>query len=319
MPLPATLQLDQCPRGRSSSGRRRAGPRARTPTDRERPARPDPDRHLADRVTAGHACMWISRALQLEPAARSHRCSMRAPRSTRRSASRDIVEEQDAFSCSWRAAWLSASTLLPPAIEASDDEPTRYRRRTICRTWISERASKRCGRSSPGVLRVRLGRADLRQAAELNAQPQPGDVETAGHSSCRHPSSDALCRHSQARRRSPTERSARAHESPARVECIAQPLPDDWTRRLWLAAATTLVIGRRARRARRLVSFPGRAAVHWVRSRSKLVPAGIAVTIDGTPRGVTPLAIELPAGDHLVELVTDDRTSKDSGNDSRGQ
>jgi hypothetical protein len=33
-------------------------------------------------------------------------------------------------------------------------------------------------------------------------------------------------------------------------------------------------------------------------------PAGVAVTIDGTPRGVTPLAIELETGDHVIELVT---------------
>jgi len=34
-------------------------------------------------------------------------------------------------------------------------------------------------------------------------------------------------------------------------------------------------------------------------------PAGAAVTIDGTPRGVTPLVLQLTAGDHVVEVITE--------------
>jgi hypothetical protein len=33
-------------------------------------------------------------------------------------------------------------------------------------------------------------------------------------------------------------------------------------------------------------------------------PAGISVFVDGTPHGVTPLGIELPAGEHVIELRT---------------
>jgi hypothetical protein len=35
------------------------------------------------------------------------------------------------------------------------------------------------------------------------------------------------------------------------------------------------------------------------------LPAGIAVFVDGKPHGVTPLGVELPAGEHVVELRTD--------------
>jgi hypothetical protein len=34
-------------------------------------------------------------------------------------------------------------------------------------------------------------------------------------------------------------------------------------------------------------------------------PAGIAVFVDGEPHGVTPLGVELPAGEHVIELKTD--------------
>jgi len=85
---------------------------------------------------------------------------------------------------------------------------------------------------------------------------------------------------------------------------LASPLPIDWTRRLWLAAATTVVIGIA------LVALI-MGVVPWSRDAATGTfsidtrPAGIAVTIDGTPRGVTPLALDLAAGEHLVELVTD--------------
>jgi hypothetical protein len=35
------------------------------------------------------------------------------------------------------------------------------------------------------------------------------------------------------------------------------------------------------------------------------LPAGIAVFVDGQPHGVTPLGVELPPGEHVVELRTD--------------
>jgi hypothetical protein len=79
--------------------------------------------------------------------------------------------------------------------------------------------------------------------------------------------------------------------------------PVDWSRRLWLAAGATLII------AIALIAIvagglatPG-AQANGVFSITTS-PAGISVNIDGTPRGVTPLTLDLEAGDHLVELVT---------------
>ena len=34
-------------------------------------------------------------------------------------------------------------------------------------------------------------------------------------------------------------------------------------------------------------------------------PAGIAVFVDGQPHGVTPLGVELPPGEHVIELRTE--------------
>jgi hypothetical protein len=94
-------------------------------------------------------------------------------------------------------------------------------------------------------------------------------------------------------------------EREPRRRSTASPLPVDWTRRLWIAAAATLVIG-----AALLLFVMG--GVPWPTGGPSTgalsittQPPGIPVTIDGTPRGVTPLAIDLAAGDHLVELVTD--------------
>jgi hypothetical protein len=81
-------------------------------------------------------------------------------------------------------------------------------------------------------------------------------------------------------------------------------LPADWTRPLWIAAAAALVV------VAALVAFiagvfPGSSGEASTGSLSiETRPAGIAVTIDGAPRGVTPLAIDLTAGDHLIELIT---------------
>jgi hypothetical protein len=95
--------------------------------------------------------------------------------------------------------------------------------------------------------------------------------------------------------------SSTEHEAPRRVKMPA--LPDDWSRHLWLAAAAVLVIG-----AALLMLVAG--VFPWSRQPStgalsiETRPAGAAVTVDGTPRGVTPLAIELEAGDHVIELVS---------------
>ena len=80
-------------------------------------------------------------------------------------------------------------------------------------------------------------------------------------------------------------------------------LPDDWTRRLWIGAAVALavIIG---------IALVVSGISPWSRGPAMgsfsidTRPAGAAVTIDGEPRGVTPLALDLAAGDHVVEIVT---------------
>ena len=92
-----------------------------------------------------------------------------------------------------------------------------------------------------------------------------------------------------------------ARESRLRT-LISSRLPDDWARRLWIGAGAALAVGI-------LLVMPGVSP--WSRSPSigsfsiDTRPAGAAVTIDGTPRGVTPLTLELTAGDHVVEVVTE--------------
>jgi len=83
---------------------------------------------------------------------------------------------------------------------------------------------------------------------------------------------------------------------------MASPLPADWTRRLWIGAAAALVVivG---------IVLVMAGVSPWSRGPSTgsfsidTRPAGAAVTIDGSPRGVTPLALQLTAGEHLVEVV----------------
>jgi len=83
---------------------------------------------------------------------------------------------------------------------------------------------------------------------------------------------------------------------------ISSRLPDDWARLLWIGAAAALAVVI-------LLVMPGVSP--WSRGASMgsfsidTRPAGAAVTIDGTPRGVTPLVLELTAGDHVVEVITE--------------
>jgi hypothetical protein len=84
---------------------------------------------------------------------------------------------------------------------------------------------------------------------------------------------------------------------------IPSALPDDWTRRLWIGAAAALavIIG---------IVLVVSGISPWPPGTSSgsfsidTRPAGAAVTIDGEPRGVTPLALDLAAGEHVVEVVT---------------
>jgi hypothetical protein len=85
---------------------------------------------------------------------------------------------------------------------------------------------------------------------------------------------------------------------------MSSALPDDWTRRLWIGAAAALavIIG--------IVLVVGGISP-WSRGPSMgsfsidTRPAGAKVSIDGQPRGVTPLALDLPSGDHVVEVVAE--------------
>lgn len=91
----------------------------------------------------------------------------------------------------------------------------------------------------------------------------------------------------------------------AQARRSALAVPGDWTRHVRVGAISILVIGAlivswfafRLLRSTR-VDPPGTASINTSF-------AGIAVTIDGVRRGVTPLDVELPPGQHVVELVTD--------------
>ncbi|HYJ94873.1 MAG TPA: PEGA domain-containing protein, partial [Vicinamibacterales bacterium] len=92
-----------------------------------------------------------------------------------------------------------------------------------------------------------------------------------------------------------------ARESRLRT-LISSRLPDDWARRLWIGAGAALAVVI-------VLVMPGVSP--WLRGPSTgsfsidTRPAGAAVTIDGTPRGVTPLVLQLTAGDHVVEVITE--------------
>jgi hypothetical protein len=90
---------------------------------------------------------------------------------------------------------------------------------------------------------------------------------------------------------------------------VSSPLPDDWTRRLWIGAAAALAVI-----IATVLVVSGFSP--WSRGASlgslsiDTRPAGAAVTIDGQPRGVTPLALDLAAGDHVVEVVSENDRRK---------
>ena len=85
---------------------------------------------------------------------------------------------------------------------------------------------------------------------------------------------------------------------------LPSALPVDLTGRVWIGAAAALAI------------IVGTVLVvagisPWSRGPSlgslsiDTRPAGAAVTIDGQPRGVTPLALDLAVGDHIIEVVSE--------------
>jgi hypothetical protein len=73
--------------------------------------------------------------------------------------------------------------------------------------------------------------------------------------------------------------------------------------RRWIAAGIALVVFVALALAG-LRALPSATAVATGALTVNTNPAGISVLVDGTPRGVTPFSVDLPPGDHVVELVT---------------
>jgi hypothetical protein len=82
----------------------------------------------------------------------------------------------------------------------------------------------------------------------------------------------------------------------------AVAVPEDWTRRLLAAAAIALALGILVIFAVAGFSWPTGSASTGSFSITTN-PAGIPVVIDGVSRGATPLALDLPSGEHVVELI----------------
>jgi hypothetical protein len=85
--------------------------------------------------------------------------------------------------------------------------------------------------------------------------------------------------------------------SGARAVAVAE----DWTRRLWVATAVALALGALVILVVAGFSWPARPPSTGSFSITTN-PTGIAVLVDGVSRGVTPLGLDLPVGEHVVEL-----------------
>jgi hypothetical protein len=85
----------------------------------------------------------------------------------------------------------------------------------------------------------------------------------------------------------------------------ATPLRSAWRSRAWIAGAVaSVVIGLAVGLA--MYGFPRSAVTRQPGTLSIVTnPARAAVVVDGEPRGVTPVSIELAPGDHVVELTTE--------------
>ena len=94
-------------------------------------------------------------------------------------------------------------------------------------------------------------------------------------------------------------------EAEANSRRSALAVPGDWSRHVRLAAIAILVIGTLtvAIFSFGLLGSARPAAPGTVSINTS--PAGIPVMIDGVRRGVTPLDVDLPPSQHLVELLTD--------------
>src|SRR5262245_13076139 len=89
---------------------------------------------------------------------------------------------------------------------------------------------------------------------------------------------------------------------PHLTERSSSPIPDEWTRRLAIVGATALAVVT----ALVLVVAGVPASFRAMGTGTLSIdtrPSGVAVVVDGTPRGVTPVEIELAPGDHVAELI----------------
>jgi hypothetical protein len=90
-------------------------------------------------------------------------------------------------------------------------------------------------------------------------------------------------------------------EPPSAAPKSAAPLQMDGRRRLWIGAAVALVL-LTIIAAVWFYAFPGAPSTGTLSVTTSPGPAGIV--IDGKPYGVTPLTVELSAGQHVIELTT---------------
>jgi PEGA domain-containing protein len=226
--------------------------------------------------------LWISRAMQLEPVGSFTSVLDARAALDQAFGEADIVEEQDSLLL-FMARCLALDVDTPGAgddeanlpREASDDLPD---------VDLGTRIE---------ALRTFLARRSARPQAEADeADHVPSPSDPSEEFSPEIPSAPAAA---------PTATVRQERRRPLGV--IASPLPDDWTRRLWLAAAAILTIGV-------VVAVILFGVLPWSRGPAMgkfsidTRPAGIAITIDGMPRGVTPLSVDLTAGEHIVEVIS---------------
>ncbi len=190
------------------------------------------------------------------------------------------------------AAGASAKAEAPPPPATGGSEDPRLLAPQIRDSGASDQPSPESGRDA-----TRPNSADRRRSPGLSAKADDSALDEFLHatSALDLPPAEPT----------PLIRGVVSHPEREQKRATLSALPADWTRGLWIAAAAALVV------VAALVAlvagvFPrssGEASTGSLSIETR--PAGIPVTIDGAPRGVTPLAIDLTAGDHLVELITD--------------
>jgi hypothetical protein len=97
----------------------------------------------------------------------------------------------------------------------------------------------------------------------------------------------------------------------AKMEEAEVPMskPTASRRRLIAAAVVLLALTSGGALAARNYLMPSAAATTGTLAVNTN-PEGVGVVIDGQPRGLTPVSLTLPAGDHVLELVTEDQRRK---------